>query len=336
MLGLSVGKLAWFSDTRQLEKTVRDERLRHYRYRWAVKSTGGMRLIEEPKPLLKHFQRVVLREILDRIPVHPAAHGFCKDRSALTYAAGHSGQSVVLHLDLEDFFASVTAGRVFGIFRRCGYPESVAYTLTGLVTNSVPGHVWEAAPRPERAEMLTAHRRLGNHLAHPHLPQGAPTSPTIANLAGLGLDRRLSGLAAAAEGTYSRYADDLAFSWPNRRSGEQLARFLALVGHIVSEEGFRVNPLKTSVRRAGQRQRLAGIVVNERPNVQRSEYDLLRAILHNSNRTGPTSQNRGQHPRFREHLAGRISWVAQLNPAREERLTAALERIDWELAADER
>ena len=316
MLGLSIGDLAWFSDTSQLEKTVADERLRHYRYRWSQKASGGVRLIEEPKPLLKHIQRVLLREILDQIPVHRAAQGFCRGRSAVTYAAGHAGKSVVLHVDLEDFFGSIAASRVFGIFRQCGYPEPVAHTLTGLVTNTVSRAILSTVPRPAPPPLLTAHRRLIGHLAHPHLPQGSPTSPAIANLAAFGLDRRLSGLAVAAGGTYSRYADDLAFSWSIRRSNEELDRFLALVARIVAEEGFRVNPLKTSVRRAGERQRLAGVVVNARPNVERREYESLKATLHNAGRTGPIGQNRRQHPRFQEHLAGRIAWVNQLSPAR--------------------
>jgi hypothetical protein len=334
MLGLSVGDLAWFSDTSQLERTVLDERLRHYRYRWAMKRTGGVRLIEEPKPLLKHFQRVVLREILQRIPVHEAAQGFCRGRSALSYAAQHAGQDIVLHLDLEDFFTSIAAGRVFGVFRQCGYPEPVAHLLTGLVTNSVPRAVWAAAPRPERPELLTAHRRLGSHLVHPHLPQGAPTSPALANLAAFGFDRRLSGLAAAAGCTYSRYADDLAFSWPSCRSDSQVQRLAELAGVIVEDEGFRINALKTSVRRAGQRQRLAGVIINQRPNLERREYERLKAILHNAGRTGPAGENRQLHPRFREHLAGRISWVTQLNPARGERLKVAFERVDWHEAEE--
>jgi hypothetical protein len=335
MLGLSIGDLAWFCDTKQLEKTVVEERLRHYHYRWAVKATGGIRVIEEPKPLLKHFQRVVLREILDQIPVHRAAQGFCRGRSALTFAAGHSGQSVLVHVDLEDFFGSIAAGRVFGIFRQAGFPEPVAHALTGFVTNTVPRATWSAIPRPESPILLSAHRRLGSNLTHPHLPQGAPTSPAIANLAAFALDRRLSAMAVAAGGTYSRYADDLAFSWSIRRSNKELDRLLALVTRIVAEEGFRVNPLKTSVRRAGERQRLAGVVINARPNVERREYELLKATLHNAGQAGPTGQNRGQHPRFREHLAGRISWVNQLNPARGERLLVAFHRIDWnEVAAE--
>jgi hypothetical protein len=329
MLGLSTGNLGWFSDTKQLKHTARDERLRHYRYRWVQKASGGVRMIEEPKPLLKHFQRVVLREILDKIPAHEAAQGFCRGRSAVSYAAGHAGQSVLFHVDLEDFFGSIAAGRVFGIFRRCGYPEPVAHVLTGLVTNTVPRATLSALTRPEEPTLLSSHRRVVGHLAHPHLPQGAPTSPAIANLAAFGLDRRLSGLATAASGTYSRYADDLAFSWPSCRRDKSLDRFLSTVTDIVTEEGFRVNPLKTSVCRAGERRRLAGLVVNDYPNVERREFEALKATLHNAARTGPEAQNRHQHPRFKEHLTGRISRVNALSPVRGRRLVDAFARIDW-------
>ena len=91
-----------------------------------------------------------------------------------------------------------------------------------------------------------------------------------------------------------------------------------------------MNWLKTSVRRAGQRQRLAGVVVNERPNVDRRQYDVLKATVHNAVRQGPESQNRAGHPAFRDHLRGRIAWVSQLNPARGERLLSTFAEIDWD------
>jgi hypothetical protein len=329
LLGLTVGDLRWFADPRGLERSATDERLRHYRYRWALKRSGGARLIEEPKPLLKHFQRVLLREVLSHVPVHPAAHGFTYGRSALTYASGHVGRAVVVRLDLEDFFGSIRAGRVYGIFRRCGYPEPVAYLLTGLTTNSVPGPVWAETPRPT-AGGTAAHGRLGQHLAHPHLPQGAPTSPSLANLAAFGLDRRLAALAEAAGLTYSRYADDLALSSPHHLARDQVARLVALADQIAGEEGFRLNPAKTQVQRPGQRQHLAGIVVNEKPNVGRAEYELLKATLHNAVRYGPDSQNRDGRPQYRAHLLGRVSRVSQLNPARGQRLLAAFANLTWQ------
>lgn len=153
--------------------------------------------------------------------------------------------------------------------------------------------------------------------------------PALANLAAFGLDRRLAGLASTTGLTYSRYADDLAFSSRTRRSCREAGRLVDCVISIAGEEGFRVNPLKTSVRRAGQRQRLAGVVVNERPNVERGEYELIKAILHNSVRYGPGAQNRGNHPHFRDHLLGRIAWVHQLNPARAEHLRDSFAQIDW-------
>ena len=100
-------------------------------------------------------------------------------------------------------------------------------------------------------------------------------------------------------------------------------------GRIVVEEGFRLQPAKTRVQRAGGRQTVTGIVVNAHPNVRRAEYDALRALLHNAARHGPASQNRSGHPDFRAHLAGRIAWVAAVNPARGDRLRAAFDRIAW-------
>jgi RNA-directed DNA polymerase len=214
LLGLAHGDLMWLADARQLERTVSEERLRHYRYRWMTKSNGGVRLIEEPKPLLKHVQRVLVREILNHVPAHDAAHGFRPGRSAVTYASTHAGHAIVIHLDLEDFFGTVTAGRVFGIYRSCGYPEGVAHLLTALTTNSIPRSLWAARAHAASSVLADSHFRLGQHLRHPHLPQGAPTSPALANLSAYRLDLRLSGLARTAGIVYSRYADDLALSSP--------------------------------------------------------------------------------------------------------------------------
>jgi RNA-directed DNA polymerase len=329
LLGLGHGELMWLADTRQLERTVSDERLRHYRYRWATKSGGGIRLIEAPKPRLKSIQRVLVQEVLNHVPVHDAAHGFRAGRSAITYASTHAGQAIVIHLDLEDFFGTVTAGRVFGIYRSCGYPERVAHLLTALTTNSIPRRLWAARAHPPSSLLADSHFRLGQHLRHPHLPQGAPTSPALANLSAYRLDLRLSGLAHAGGIAYSRYADDLAFSSSTRLTRPQAQRLVTLVEGIAAQEGFRINPFKTFFQRSSQRQRLAGLIVNQRPNVDRREYDQLKAILHNALLHGPRSQNRTNHPNYRSHLLGRISRVNHLNAQRGERLLTTFGQIDW-------
>jgi hypothetical protein len=322
-LGLDPGELAWFADVRGLERRVEDERLRHYRYGWYVRPDGRARVLEAPKPRLKALQRRLLDEILVWIPVHDAAFGFVAGRSARSHAALHAGREVVLRLDLEDCFASVAAGRVFGILRAAGYPEGVAHALTGLCTNAMPVAIWAEVPRPTAAPAIAAHHRLGRHLATPHLPQGAPSSPALANLSAYRLDRRLTGLAASLGARYSRYADDLVLSGDGRLRAPGVR---ALVASIAAEEGFRVNVAKTNLMTRAGRQRVAGIVVNEHPNLARAEYDRLKAIVHDAERNGPQAANREGHAAFREHLRGRIAWLESLQPARGQRLRERFER----------
>jgi hypothetical protein len=330
-LRLEPGELDWLADARGLERIVDDERLRNYRYHWLPRRGSSPRLIERPKPRLKAIQRRVLHELLDLVPAHPAAHGFTRGRSARTHAAEHTGRRVVLQLDFEDFFASIAAARVFGIFRTAGYPEGVAYALTALTTNVVPLREWAALARPQARDMraVETHHRLGRRLATPHLPQGAPTSPALANLAAFALDRRLAGLAASLGATYSRYADDLTLSGPLsllRAAGD----VHGWVAAIAAEEGFVINVRKSALMTRAGRQRVCGIVVNEHPNVTRSDYDELKAILHNAARNGPAAENRAGVADFRAHMLGRIAWVESLNPARGAKLRRRFEQIAWD------
>lgn len=326
LLDLDQAELAWFADVRGLERTV-DEPLRHYRWH-AVERRGRLRLVAEPKPRLKEAQRRLLRHVLTPVPVHDAAHGCVPGRSVRTAAAPHAGRAVVLGMDLEEFFASVPAPRVWGLLQgTAGLTEPVAQLVTALVTTTAPASVWRALPVPAGADARERHRRLGARLAAPHLPQGAPTSPALANLVCFRLDRRLAGLAATAGARYTRYVDDLTFSGDRRIRGD---RFAALVTEVAAEEGFRVNPAKTRVAGAGSRQRVLGAVVNARPTLPRPERDALRALLHNCARHGWAGQTRGHDPAtFREHVLGRVAWAASLDPVLGERLHTLAARIDW-------
>ena len=116
---------------------------------------------------------------------------------------------------------------------------------------------WSRVPRPRDLSVIAAHHRLGWRLAAPHLPQGAPKSPALANLSALALDRRLRGLAAALDARYTRYADDLVFS-----GGRGLLRAAAdvrrTVAEIAREEGHRVNERKALLMTSAGRQRVGG------------------------------------------------------------------------------
>lgn len=321
-LDLTPGELDWFADVRGWNRRA-EPPLRHYRYHWIPTASGGVRLLEQPKPRLAELQRRVLRHVLDALPLHEAAHGFRRGHSAATCAAPHAGRDFVVRMDLEGFFPSVSAPRVRSLLLLAGYPYAVAAALAGLLTTSTPVEVIAAAPAGQRD---LSRRRTLNRLAGTHLPQGAPSSPAVANAVTHHLDRRLAGLSAALGATYTRYADDLAFSG----SAElPLHRLLPGVRLIVREEGFRLRDAKTSIAAAHQRQRVAGLVVNSAPAVPRDDYDALRALLHNCVRTGPEAQNHNGHPDFRAHVLGRISWAGTAHPARAARLRAMFDRVDW-------
>jgi hypothetical protein len=323
-LGLDVAVLDWFADLHRMQRRAPAGPLHHYRYRWVQRRGAVPRLLEAPLPRLRQLQRTLLHEVVGLIPVHPAAHGFVAGRSAVTHAREHAGQEVVGCLDLVTFFAGIRAGRVYGVLHAAGYPEPVAHLLTGLCSTATPGSVIAAMPPGgDPGQRFLLRQRL----ASGHLPQGAPTSPHLANLVAARLDRRLAGYAAAAGLAYGRYADDLTFSGDG--TAHDLHRALAGAARIVTAEGFAVNPAKTRVRTRAQRQRVTGIVVNEHPAVSRADYDRLRAVLHDAARSGPREANRAGHPDFRAHLLGRVAWVASMDAARGRRLRQLLEAIDW-------
>jgi len=325
-LGVDVGHLLWLADPRGWNATApADSPLHHYRSRWLPRPGRTPRLLEAPLHLLRTAQRTVLDDLLAAQPVHDAAHGFVPGRSALTAAEQHVGREVVVTLDLVSCFASVTAGRTFAAFRRAGLAEPLAHVLTGLCTTSVPRAVLRDMPPGGDPDERAALRRA---LALPHLPQGAPTSPALANLTLRRLDARLAGWAEACGATYTRYADDLAFSG-DRRLASRVDAFVHGAGRIVADEGHALNPRKTRVRRRGVRQTVTGIVVNERPGTGRREHDALKAQLHACVVHGPAGQDRAGVPDLRAHLRGRVSWVEQVHPERGARLRALYERIDW-------
>lgn len=330
LLEVEVPELEWLGDVRQYCGRAQRSALTHYHSRWLAKPNGGHRLLESPKPLLKVVQRRVLQRILNGLPVHPCAHGFVRGRSAVSHARQHAGRAWVLRLDLEDFFTSIPAGRVFGVFRAAGYPREVARLLAGLCTTALPLREFAQVPKPTLGSEVALYHRLRIHARQRHLPQGAPTSPALANLCALGLDRRLLGAANRAGMDYSRYADDLAFSAASESC--RLGDFATFAAAIAIREGFNLNFRKTRLLPQSTGQRLCGVTINVHPNVPRKDYDRLKAILTNCKRHGVASQNREQHRDFRAHLRGRVAWMQAICPARGAKLQQLFETLDWEQA----
>lgn len=301
-LKLPPERLGYFTSLDKRCEAHGETAVNHYYYNLVPKRSGGLRLIEAPKPRLKAMQRQVMRQILARVPVHDAAFGFVKGRGVLDGAARHASEEVVVGFDLKDFFVSVPFARVYGLFRALGYPQGVARALSGLCMNVTP----------ERALGRLEHE-MGMRLRALHLPQGAPSSPALANLALHRLDRRLAGLARRLELAYSRYADDLTFSG----DGLQAGAVLRAVPGIVADEGYRLAERKTRVMGRGQRQVVTGLTVNAHLNVQRSEFDRLKAVIHGAQGF--------DEPGVVARLLGRIAWVEAVNRARGGKLWRLLE-----------
>ena len=301
-------RLAYLTDRHSRYEEHGETAINHYHYVFQKKRTKGIRVIEAPKNALKGLQRQILTNILQPVPTHPDAFGFVKGRNCQQAAQRHVGEEVVICFDFRDYFASIGAGRVFGLFRCLGYPHTVARYLTALCTTSTPPRILERLDPVDRALYRM-----------PHLPQGAPTSPALANHVTFALDRRLSGLARRLGLAYSRYADDLTFSGDHRH----LRTVLEKVPDIVRQEGFSLNTEKTRVMRRGARQQVTGIVVNERLNVSRDTFDHLKAIIHSCSYI---ADPRLDDPSFVASLLGKIEWVGQVNPRRGEKLRHLLDR----------
>lgn len=310
----------------------------HYHLFTLGKPHGGERLVLAPKPELKAAQRWILRNVLDGVPLDDCVHGFRSGRSIATNAAAHRGRAVVVRFDLRDFFHAVTYRRVRGLFRSLGY-STEASVILALLTTFRP----DAFPFTHRRHLSTLawsdgvgqSRRAyrGFPITPPFLPQGAPTSPAIANLVARRLDRRLAGLAARTGATYTRYADDLTFSGDAELRGA-LRRFIPLVARIVREEGFEVAPEKRRVHRKGGRQTVTGLVVNDEVGVPRETVRRLRAIIHNAAVHGPDAvrlegQRLPDPAALRAWLEGWIGFVGHVRAPQGERLRAAFDRIRW-------
>lgn len=320
-LGLEPQRLRWLTHPSQEWREDLDRPHRriapHYRHRLLPKRSGGLRLLEVPRPDLRQAQRRLLDGWLAQIPVHEAAHGFVRGRNVHSFAQVHAGQACVIRFDLRDFFPSIGAPRIRAFWRCWGYPEPVAQMLTRLCTTTTPTMVRERLQEASPMNAMALKR-----LARPHLPQGAPTSPALANLCAFGLDLRLDGLAQRFGARYARYADDLVFSGP--QSLYRDARALqAWVQAIAADEGFVLNAAKQRQMRAHQQQRITGLVVNQQPNLPREDYDRLRAALHRAAQSGPVD------PPTRARLQGQVAWACQsLAPTRVAKLQTLLSRLD--------
>ncbi len=231
------------------------------------KKSGGERLIYAPSPEEKARLKALVPELNaaalaeDR---HGVAHGFMPGRSPVTNAMTHRGYEYSLSFDLADWFDTVT-------------PWHLARVMHNLDRKYYELCFVDGAAR-----------------------QGLPTSPAIANIAASPMDAEIVALRVRSRlgwtyGQYSRYADDLTFSFDREATARWL---LNVIPPIVERHGFKINPAKTKLQWAGAgRRMITGVAVDSEIHAPRYIRRRVRAAAH---RMGGNPWARAQHNGLKE------------------------------------
>lgn len=252
---------------------------------------GGVSILQEKlKPIIEYFYRP-----------KKSAHGFIKGKSIITNANMHTKKKFVVNIDLENYFDSITFARVYGIFK--SKPFNFAHPAATVL-----------------AQLCTHNGKL---------PQGACTSPILANLASTSLDKQLTQLAGRKNISYSRYADDITFSYNQAKVIEVVEKnedgsfaISETIDNIISKNGFKINHEKFRVQTKNTRQSVTGLVVNEKVNIDRKYIRITRSMIHRwkddkvkyailftTEKGYQTKDNKQAIEIFRSHIYGRLSFI---------------------------
>ena len=255
---------------------------RFYRHFTIPKKNGTDREIDEPLPDLKHVQKWILENILEKCSVSPYAKAYVKGRTLKHNAKFHRSQKNVVTMDIKDFFPSITVDEVTNIFESLGYFHDISCFLAYLCCL--------------------------NH----SLPQGSPTSPYLSNLRFAKADQQISEYITEEKIRYTRYADDLTFSGDFNPH-----HLIKTISDIVYDNGFSVNSKKTRVARQNTRQEVTGIVVNSKMQVSKLKRKKIRQQIYYIRKFGLESHlERIQETRcnYLNHLIGQINFALFINP----------------------
>ncbi|MEQ6205000.1 reverse transcriptase family protein [Sulfitobacter sp. HNIBRBA2951] len=229
-----------------------------YREYRAKKKSGGTRKISAPLPLLLFIQRWVLKNILEPQVVHPAAKAYLKKSSIKKNARFHRGQPHLFKSDVKDFFGSVSSGWVYNHFLSLGYSRAVSMLLTAICCKENS------------------------------LPQGAPTSGYLSNIYMMNFDETVFSYCVKRKFRFTRYADDISISGGDINFLE-LSTF---VGRELRKIDLKIHSGKTRLIRSHQRQKVTGVVVNEKLGPGRDFTRKLRQEYYYLSKYGVNEQAR--------------------------------------------
>ena len=286
----------------------------HY-YRFQIpKKSGGQRKIAAPKTILKNSQRKILSGILEKIDISGSAHGFYKGRSVLTGAQVHKNQpKLLINMDLENFFPTITFQRVRGMFKAFGYSGYISSLLAMICTYC------ERMPIEIKGQVKYV--KTSDRI----LPQGSPASPMITNILCRRMDKTMNELAEKYNFSYSRYADDMSFCFYSDLDEKRLKKIAYEIQIAVHSEGLWINKEKTRYLRPSNRQCITGVVMNnEKPGVPKVWVRRMRAALHNAKKLKESGKLTAS---LVNEISGMAAWLKTIDPNRYSILIAETKKI---------
>lgn len=300
-------------------------------------TTPRYRIISVPDDRLMATQRWINAQILQKMDVHDASTAFKSGCDIVEAASRHCGCRWLIKMDIVNFFESVSEQQVFHVFSAAGYQKLVAFELARICTRmgqhsfARRGRKWMSPGQPDQAITEYHSSLLG------HLPQGAPTSPMLANLAMVRFDEIVTAIAADRGLVYSRYADDLSFSTDDDAFDRSHAQTLiSLVKSELQNHGFRSHYAKTKICPPGSRRIVLGLLVDgDEPRLSKSYRKKLDQHLHfmSPNSVGPVDH--AAHKNFttvyglKNHVEGLIIHAAQVDRTYAQTAWDKFNRIEW-------
>lgn len=282
------------------------------------KRLGGVRYIRAPKNEIKSIQYWIKEFILDKLTFPDYVTAYQKGRSIITNATPHIKQELIIKFDLKNYFDSITQYKVYGLFRLIGYNKAVSIDLAKAC----------CVQPSKKTEGLLIETSIGNDEMLGVLPQGAPTSPAISNLAAFRLDIRLNEYAKKNGYKYTRYADDLTFSG---LISFKLKR--SIIKRIIEEEKFKLNERKGSYRLRSNRQLVTGLNVNDGVTISKKMRKKIETHLHNCLRFGPYAHLKAigldYKTNYKEWLLGHILFIKSVHPRQGDEMKKKFDKINW-------
>lgn len=262
-------------------------------------SHSKTRIISAPSKKLKKRQRWILDNILYKKACSNFAHGFEPQKSIKTNALIHANNDYAVCMDIKDFFPSIKQKNVESVFLELGYTKSASARL---------------------AELCCLDGAL---------PQGAPTSPHLANIICEKLDHELYNLAQKYDCCFTRYADDITFSSKN-----DIESIIPKIENIILKFGFRVNPNKTSYYTLGKPKFITGLVVQDgRIRVPKKFKRELKKEIYFCKKFGVTNHlNNSKATKFinyREYLYGKAYYIHMIETEEGSKFLEQLDEIAW-------